>query len=62
MARMSAARRQTLRQSERRWIKQRDKDCNDEANGYVNSTAVYMFHLCMANSSIRRIIWLERAR
>ena len=48
-----------LRQSERQWIKDRDEECHNEANDYINSTSAYMFNLCMANETIRRTMWLE---
>ena len=58
---LSPDRRETLRRGEREWLKQRDADCHHEAAGYANATAAYMFNLCMANETIRRTIWLERA-
>jgi uncharacterized protein YecT (DUF1311 family) len=61
ISRLPPDRRETLRRSEREWIKQRDADCHDEAAGYINSTAAYMFNVCMANETIRRTIWLESA-
>lgn len=55
-------RREGLRRSERQWIKQRDADCRDEAAGYINSTAAYMFNVCVVDETIRRTIWLESVR
>jgi uncharacterized protein YecT (DUF1311 family) len=60
MSSISPARRQNLRANERRWVEQRDEDCKDEANAYINSTAAYMYNRCYAEESIRRIIWMER--
>jgi uncharacterized protein YecT (DUF1311 family) len=51
-----------LREGERRWISDRDKGCADEAAGYVNSTARYMYNICMVEETIERIEWLERGR
>jgi uncharacterized protein YecT (DUF1311 family) len=59
MRRLSPKRRQALRVSERQWIKERDEDCRDEADGYINSTAAYMFNVCVTNETIRRTLWLE---
>ena len=59
---LSAPSRQAfLRRSERQWIKDRDEDCQKEASEYINSTASYMFNVCMADETIRRTIWLEQA-
>jgi uncharacterized protein YecT (DUF1311 family) len=60
--RLSPADRAPLRRSERRWVKDRDEECRQEAAGYINSTAAYMFNVCMANETIRRTIWLEKSR
>jgi uncharacterized protein YecT (DUF1311 family) len=62
MGRLSPAGRNRLRRSERVWIRERDDDCRQEAVGYINSTAAYMFNLCIADETIRRIMWLERSR
>jgi uncharacterized protein YecT (DUF1311 family) len=59
---LSPAERAPLRRSERRWIKDRDAECQQEAAGYINSTAAYMFNVCMANETVRRTIWLEKSR
>ncbi len=53
--------REALRRSERQWIKDRDKDCRDEAADYVHATAALMFNVCMTNEAIRRTMWLETA-
>ena len=58
----SPSRKAFLRRSERQWIKYRDEDCHKEASEYINSTASYMFNVCMADGTIRRTIWLEQAR
>ena len=60
--RLSPTHRDSLRRSERQWIKERDAECHDEAGDYVNSTAAYMFNVCLANETIRRTMWLENAR
>jgi uncharacterized protein YecT (DUF1311 family) len=60
--RLAPADRAPLRRSERRWIRHRDAECRQEAAGYINSTAAYMFNVCMANETIRRTIWLEKSR
>ena len=60
--RQSFADRERLRRSERRWIKERDATCHQEAAAYINSTAAYMFNVCMADEIIRRIIWLDKVR
>jgi uncharacterized protein YecT (DUF1311 family) len=52
-------RQRVLRDIERTWIRQREKDCQSEMDDYVNSTARYMFAHCMAEASIRRTFWLE---
>lgn len=65
IARLPPTRRVALRQSERRWIKQRDEDCRDESeerDGFVSTTTKYMFNVCYAEASIRRTIWLEHFR
>jgi uncharacterized protein YecT (DUF1311 family) len=62
IGRLPAVRREALRHDEGRWIKDRDKACRDEALGYVNSTAAYIFNVCMTNETIRRAIWLEALR
>jgi uncharacterized protein YecT (DUF1311 family) len=59
IAKLSPDRREALRNDERHWIKERDKDCHDEAAGYINSTAAYMLNVCLTNETIRRTIWLE---
>ena|ERR1700742_2345751 len=62
VARSSPKEREILRRSERQWIKDRDVDCHNDSAGYTNSTAAYMFNVCMARDTIRRIIWLENVR
>jgi uncharacterized protein YecT (DUF1311 family) len=62
MKSVSPAHREALRRSERRWMKQRDETCNEEAEGYIDSTTGFMFNLCVTNASIRRTIWLEKVR
>jgi uncharacterized protein YecT (DUF1311 family) len=57
----SLAGREALRRSERRWIKERDATCHQEAAAYINSTAAYMFNVCMTHETIRRILWLKKA-
>jgi len=59
--RLSPADHEQLRRSERRWIRQRDTKCHQEAADYINSTASYMFNACMADQTIRRTIWLEKS-
>ena len=60
--RLSPVRRDALRRSERHWLKKRDADCRDETSDYINSTAAYMFNVCMVNENIRRTMWLEKAQ
>jgi uncharacterized protein YecT (DUF1311 family) len=55
-------RRAKLRARERQWISERDKDCMDEAAGYKNSTASYMFNICMVEKTINRINWIGHER
>lgn len=62
LARLLPYQRDKLRRDERIWIKKRRDICRDEESEYVNSTAAYMFEVCMANAAIRRTIWLERIR
>jgi len=62
ISKISRGRRKALRQDEQQWIKDRDDDCHDEAAGYINSTAAYMFNVCMANETIHRTMWLEGIR
>jgi uncharacterized protein YecT (DUF1311 family) len=54
-------RRARLRAKERQWISERDKDCKDVADGYINSTAAYMFNTCMVEETINRINWIEQS-
>ena len=60
VSRISHVRGDPLRRSERRWIIKRETECKEEAQDYINSTARYMFNVCMANEAIRRTMWLER--
>jgi uncharacterized protein YecT (DUF1311 family) len=60
LARSSPAERSVLRRTERRWIKRRDTLCGNERSKYINSTAAYMFNVCMSAQTIRRIISLEQ--
>jgi len=65
VASLPVARKEALRNSERRWIKQRDADCreeSDEQDGFVSTTTKYMFNACIADASIRRTLWLEHFR
>jgi uncharacterized protein YecT (DUF1311 family) len=55
-------RREALRKDERRWIRERDATCREEAAAYINSTAAFMFNHCMAEETIRRTIWLNEVR
>jgi uncharacterized protein YecT (DUF1311 family) len=59
IGRLPPDRLEALRRDERKWIKDRDDNCRDEAAAYVNSTAAYMFNVCMTDETIRRTIWLE---
>jgi uncharacterized protein YecT (DUF1311 family) len=60
--RVSSTRRAFLRRDERQWIKDRDEDCHGEASAYINSTASYVFNVCMVKETIRRTIWLEHVQ
>lgn len=60
--RIPPSRRAALRAGERRWIRQRDAKCRAVAADSINSTANYMFAMCVADETIRRRIWLDRAR
>ena len=62
MSSLPPSRREALRKRERTWIKQRDEDCKQESAAYINSTAAYMFNVCMAQAAIRRTMWLEKLR
>jgi uncharacterized protein YecT (DUF1311 family) len=62
LSRLKPGRREALRQKERHWIKDRDADCREEAQAYVDSTAAYMFNRCMTDESIRRTMWLEKVQ
>jgi uncharacterized protein YecT (DUF1311 family) len=62
MDRLPPGRREALRRDERRWIKERDADCRDEADAYIGSTAAYMGSHCVAEETIRRTMWLESFR
>lgn len=60
--RLSPADRASLRRRERRWIRDRDAECRQEAAAYINSTAAYILNVCRASETIRRTIWLEQSR
>ena len=53
-------RQRALRENERAWIRQSDESCRAERDGYVHSTASYMFSHCLVEETIRRTMWLER--
>jgi len=59
IAEIPESRLKSLRRSEHQWIGERDQECRREKNFYINSTAAYMYNVCMAREDIRRTIWLE---
>lgn len=60
IAGLPRAQQRTLRVKERAWIRRRDRECQSEANDYINSTARDMYAACLVDQTIRRRIWLER--
>lgn len=59
IASLPPARQKAFRDSQRAWIRRREKDCRSEMHEYVNSTANYMFAACMVEETIRHTLWLE---
>jgi uncharacterized protein YecT (DUF1311 family) len=57
---LAVDRKEKIREDERHWVRQRDAICKSEASDYINSTASYMFNVCLVRETIRRTIWLER--
>ncbi len=63
MTRLTTAGKARLRTLQRGWIKQRDQRCAAEQATYDGgSMAPLIFHTCMTNETIKRIIWLEKYR
>jgi uncharacterized protein YecT (DUF1311 family) len=63
MKRLKPARKNNLRMSQRKWIKQRDITCKAEMAEYEGgSIAPLIFHSCMTNETIERTMWLEKYR
>jgi uncharacterized protein YecT (DUF1311 family) len=61
MARLSKARQNQLRQSQRQWIKTRDTKCQEAAAEFEGGTAAGpAFRDCLLRETVRRRIWLER--
>lgn len=59
MSRVSA---DALRKRQREWIRSRDPRCKAEVTGQdvINSTAIYVYNVCMLDMTVRRIMFLER--
>lgn len=52
-----------LRNSQRAWIKSRDKTCKAERAEYEGGTiAPLIFYSCLTNETIMRTLWLEKFR
>lgn len=63
MARLNAARKATLRNSERAWIRTRDAQCSKAMDQYEGgSMGRIALASCMLDETIKRTIWLERYR
>lgn len=63
MKRLSAPRKAALRQSERAWIKARDRKCLAAAAVYQGGTAAGLeYQGCYLRETIARTLWLERYR
>jgi uncharacterized protein YecT (DUF1311 family) len=61
MQRLSASKKIKLRNSEKLWISQRDKDCKEERDSYEGgSMASLVWGTCMINATIKRTMWLEK--
>lgn len=63
MKRLSAKRKGALRQSERAWIRNRDRGCMAKAKAYEGGTAAGLeYQGCYLRETIERTLWLERYR
>lgn len=63
MARLQPAQKAALRLSERRWLQQRKKGCQDAANSAGGGSASgLIYSSCFLDETIKRKIWLQRYR
>lgn len=63
MRRLPATRKAALRQSERNWIRQRDRQCDAAQRKFAGGTmAILEYRGCILRQTIERTLWLERYR
>jgi uncharacterized protein YecT (DUF1311 family) len=61
MQRLGTSKKARLRNSEKLWIKQRDKNCMKERDSYDGGTmASLVWGTCMIDATINRTMWLEK--
>ena len=61
MARLTAPQKESLRASQRLWIKRRDVNCHRKSKVEAGGSMEHMIHTqCLVDETIERTVWLEK--